>query len=264
MYQYKELLRHTLEKGSIKIDRTNTGTRSIFGYQMRFNLSNGFPLLTTKKLHIKSIIIELLWFLSGNNNIKWLNQHGVNIWNEWANQDGDLGPIYGVQWRSWPTHDGKTIDQIDNLIKNIDKNPNSRRLIVSAWNVPEIDNMALAPCHIMFQLYVVNNTLSCQIYQRSADIFLGLPFNIASYSLLTHMIAQQCNLKIGELIWTGGDCHIYSNHLDQVNLQLTRTPFQLPTLKIKRKPNSIFEYKYEDFEIENYQYHPHIKAPVAI
>lgn len=265
MQQYKEFLKYVINNGIEKTDRTNTGTISVFGYQMRFDLSNGFPLITTKKLHIKSIIIELLWFLMGESNINWLKEHGVTIWNEWANSHGDLGPIYGVQWRSWPASDGKKhIDQISNVINEIKKDPNSRRLIVSAWNVSEIDKMALPPCHILFQFYIINNRLSCQVYQRSADIFLGIPFNIASYALLTNMVAQQCDLDIGELVWTGGDCHIYKNHLTQVNIQLSRDVMPLPTLTINRKPKSIFDYRYEDFTINNYKSHPHIKGNVAV
>ncbi|AGF48814.1 thymidylate synthase [Candidatus Kinetoplastidibacterium galati] len=265
MQQYKEFLKHVISNGTYKTDRTKTGTISVFGYQMRFNLSNGFPLITTKKLHIKSIIIELLWFLMGGRNINWLREHGVTIWNEWADSNGDLGPIYGVQWRSWPTSDGtKHIDQISNVIHEIKKNPNSRRLIVSAWNVSEIDKMALPPCHILFQFYIIDNKISCQVYQRSADIFLGVPFNIASYALLVNMVAQQCNLGLGDLIWTGGDCHIYNNHLTQVNVQLSRDVLPLPTLIINRQPKSIFDYKYEDFTIINYNSHPHIKGNVAV
>ncbi|MBW0454153.1 MAG: thymidylate synthase [Candidatus Kinetoplastibacterium crithidii] len=264
MYQYTKLLEHILNNGSTKADRTGTGTISIFGYQMRFDLTKGFPLVTTKKIHMKSIIMELLWFLNGDNNIKWLQENGVRIWNEWADDNGNLGPIYGVQWRSWPTSNGKHIDQISDLIDQIRNNPNSRRLIVSSWNVSEINKMALAPCHILFQMYVVHNKLSCQVYQRSADVFLGVPFNIASYALLTHMIAQQCNLEASELVWTGGDCHIYKDHLEQAKIQTSRSPLPMPTLKINENPDSIFQYKYESFEIKNYKYHPHIKATVAI
>ena len=264
MRQFHELMHHVLEHGAKKSDRTGTGTLSVFGYQMRFDLSEGFPLVTTKKLHLKSIIYELLWFLSGNTNNQWLKEHGVSIWDEWAAPNGDLGPVYGHQWRSWPAPNGEHIDQIKDLIEAINGNPDSRRLIVSAWNVADIPKMALAPCHAFFQFYVADGKLSCQLYQRSADIFLGVPFNIASYALLTHMVAEQCNLQPGEFIWTGGDCHLYSNHLEQVKLQLSRTPFPLPNLKIHRKPESIFDYRFEDFEILGYQSHPHIKAEVAI
>lgn len=264
MKQYLEFLQHILTHGIDKQDRTGIGTKSVFGYDMRFDLTQGFPIVTTKKLHLKSIIYELLWFLNGDTNVKYLNEHGVSIWNEWADANGNLGPVYGKQWRSWQATDGRTIDQITNLIKQIQHNPDSRRLIVSAWNVGELDKMALPPCHLLFQFYVANRKLSCKLTQRSADAFLGVPFNIVSYSLLTHMIAQQCNLDVGEFIWSGGDCHIYSNHFEQVNLQLTRQPFSLPQLIIKRKPPSIFDYQFEDFEIINYQAHPHIKAPVAV
>ncbi|MBM3348661.1 MAG: thymidylate synthase [Betaproteobacteria bacterium] len=264
MRQFHQLMQHVLEHGVHKSDRTGTGTLSVFGYQMRFDLSEGFPLVTTKKLHLKSIIYELLWFLSGNTNNQWLKEHGVSIWDEWAAPNGDLGPVYGHQWRSWPVPNGENIDQIKDLIEAIKLNPDSRRLIVSAWNVADIPKMALAPCHAFFQFYVADGKLSCQLYQRSADIFLGVPFNIASYALLTHMVAEQCNLQPGEFIWTGGDCHLYSNHLEQVKLQLSRTPFPLPNLKIHRKPESIFDYRFEDFEILGYQSHPHIKAEVAI
>ena len=264
MRQFHQLMQHVLEHGVHKSDRTGTGTLSVFGYQMRFDLSEGFPLVTTKKLHLKSIIYELLWFLSGNTNNQWLKEHGVSIWDEWAAPNGDLGPVYGHQWRSWPVPNGENIDQIKDLIEAIKVNPDSRRLIVSAWNVADIPKMALAPCHAFFQFYVADGKLSCQLYQRSADIFLGVPFNIASYALLTHVVAEQCNLQPGEFIWTGGDCHLYSNHLEQVKLQLSRTPFPLPNLKIHRKPESIFDYRFEDFEILGYQSHPHIKAEVAI
>ena len=264
MRQFHQLMQHVLEHGVHKSDRTGTGTLSVFGYQMRFDLSEGFPLVTTKKLHLKSIIYELLWFLSGNTNNQWLKEHGVSIWDEWAAPNGDLGPVYGHQWRSWPVPNGENIDQIKDLIEAIKVNPDSRRLIVSAWNVADIPKMALAPCHAFFQFYVAEGKLSCQLYQRSADIFLGVPFNIASYALLTHMVAEQCNLQPGEFIWTGGDCHLYSNHLEQVKLQLSRTPYPLPTLKINRKPESIFDYQFEDFDIVGYQSHPHIKAAVAI
>ncbi len=264
MNQYENFMRHVYEHGVNKTDRTGTGTRSVFGYQMRFDLSQGFPMVTTKKLHTRSIFVELLWFLRGDSNVRWLQERGVTIWDEWAREDGELGPVYGVQWRSWPTPDGKHIDQITQVVDQIKRHPDSRRLIVSAWNVAEIQNMALPPCHAFFQFYVAEGKLSCQLYQRSADIFLGVPFNIASYALLTHMVAQQCGLEIGDFIWTGGDCHIYSNHFEQVELQLSRTPYPYPTLNIKRKPESLFDYQYEDFIIENYQFHPHIKAPVAV
>ena len=264
MRQFHQLMHHVLEHGAQKSDRTGTGTLSVFGYQMRFDLAEGFPLVTTKKLHLKSIIYELLWFLSGNTNNQWLKERGVSIWDEWAAPNGDLGPVYGYQWRSWPTPNGEHIDQIKEIIHTIKTNPDSRRIIVSAWNVADIPKMALAPCHAFFQFYVANGKLSCQLYQRSADIFLGVPFNIASYALLTHMVAEQCNLQPGEFIWTGGDCHLYSNHLEQVKLQLSRTPYPLPSLKIHRKPESIFDYQFEDFEIVGYESHPHIKAPVAV
>lgn len=262
--QYETLMRHVYEHGAHKTDRTGTGTLSTFGYQMRFDLSKGFPLVTTKKLHTRSIFIELLWFLRGDNNIKWLHDNKVTIWDEWADEDGNLGPIYGVQWRSWPAPNGESIDQISQLIEQIKSNPDSRRLLVSAWNVADIRNMALPPCHALFQFYVADGKLSCQLYQRSADIFLGVPFNIASYALLTHMVAQQCNLEVGDFIWTGGDCHLYSNHLEQVQLQLSREPRPYPTLHIRRKPDSLFDYHIDDFEILDYDPHPHIKAPVAI
>ena len=262
--QYETFLRYVYENGVDKSDRTGTGTRSVFGYQMRFNLSEGFPLVTTKKLHIRSIVHELLWFLMGDSNIKYLNDNGVTIWDEWAEENGDLGPVYGVQWRSWPGRNGETIDQISNLIDQIKTNPDSRRLIVSAWNPADIPNMALPPCHLLFQFYVAQGRLSCQLYQRSCDIFLGVPFNIASYSLLTHMVAQQCGLEVGDFVWTGGDCHIYNNHFEQAELQLSREPRSYPKLVIHRKPESIFDYKFEDFEIVGYDPHPHIKAPVAV
>ena len=264
MRQYHDLMKEVLAKGVKKSDRTGTGTISVFGHQMRFNLADGFPMVTTKKLHLKSIIYELLWFLKGSTDNNWLKERGVSIWNEWAAPDGDLGPIYGYQWRSWPAPNGQHIDQISEVVETIKKNPDSRRIIVSAWNVADIPRMALAPCHAFFQFYVAEGKLSCQLYQRSADIFLGVPFNIASYALLTHMMAQQCNLEVGDFIWTGGDCHLYSNHLEQVNLQLSRDFFPLPKLNILRKPNSIFEYEFEDFEIVGYESHPHIKAPVAV
>jgi thymidylate synthase len=264
MQQYLDLMSHVLAKGTHKSDRTGTGTVSVFGHQMRFDLQEGFPVVTTKKLHLKSIIIELLWFLQGSTNNNWLKERGVSIWDEWAKEDGELGPIYGYQWRSWPAPNGEHVDQISQLMDQIKNNPDSRRLIVSAWNVAEIPRMALPPCHAFFQFYVADGKLSCQLYQRSADIFLGVPFNIASYALLTHMIAQQAGLMPGEFIWTGGDCHLYSNHMEQVNLQLSRQPLPLPKLNIRRKPASIFDYEYEDFELIGYQHHDPIKAPVAI
>lgn len=262
--QYETLLEHCYKTGVDKSDRTGVGTRSVFGYQMRFNLAEGFPLVTTKKLHIRSIVHELLWFLSGSSNIKYLHDNGVSIWDEWADENGDLGPVYGVQWRSWPAPDGRKIDQISNLIEGIKKNPDSRRHLVVAWNPAEVDKMALPPCHCLFQFYVANGKLSCQLYQRSCDIFLGVPFNIASYSLLTHMVAQQCDLEVGDFVWTGGDCHIYKNHFEQVELQLSRKPRAYPKLVISRKPFSIFDYKFEDFVIEGYDPWPHIKAPIAV
>lgn len=264
MKQYLNLMQDILDNGIQKNDRTATGTISVFGRQMRFNLSEGFPLLTTKKVHIRSIFYELLWFLKGETNIKYLLDNNVHIWDAWANEKGELGPIYGYQWRSWPNSDGKTIDQISQIIAQIKNNPESRRLIVSAWNVADIDDMALPPCHLLFQFYVAAGKLSCQLYQRSADFFIGVPFNITSYALLTHLIAQQCNLAVGDFVWTGGDVHLYLNHLEQAKLQLTRTPYPLPKLLIKRQPNSIFDYQFEDFEIVNYQAHPHIKAMVAV
>jgi thymidylate synthase len=264
MKQYHDLLKHILENGHEKTDRTGTGTRSVFGYQMRFDLSKGFPLVTTKKLHLKSIIYELLWFLNGDTNIKYLKDHGVSIWDEWADANGNLGPVYGYQWRSWPGRNGEKIDQISKLIDQLKKKPDSRRHIVTAWNPADVDQMALPPCHAMFQFYVADNKLSCQLYQRSCDTFLGLPFNIASYALLVYMIAQQCDFEVGDFVWTGGDVHIYNNHVDQVNLQLTREPYPLPQLKIRRRPSSLFDYQFEDFEIVNYQAHPSIKAPIAV
>ncbi|VVD79508.1 thymidylate synthase [Pandoraea fibrosis] len=264
MKQYLDFMRHVLEHGTDKTDRTGTGTRSVFGYQMRFDLQEGFPLITTKKVHIKSIVHELLWFLQGSTNVGYLQENGVSIWNEWANADGELGPVYGAQWRSWPTPDGGHIDQITQLVDQIRTTPDSRRLIVSAWNVGEIPRMALPPCHAFFQFYVADGKLSCQLYQRSADIFLGVPFNIASYALLTHMMAQQTGLDVGDFVWTGGDCHLYNNHLEQVATQLEREPFPLPKLEIVRKPDSIFDYRFEDFQIVGYEAHPHIKAPVAV
>lgn len=264
MKQYHDLLRDILENGARKTDRTGTGTISVFGRQMRFDLSEGFPLVTTKKLHLRSIIYELLWFINGDTNIKYLNDNGVTIWDEWADAEGNLGPVYGYQWRSWPGRNGEKIDQLANVIEQIKNKPDSRRHIVTAWNPADVDKMALPPCHAMFQFYVADGKLSCQLYQRSCDTFLGLPFNIASYALLTHMIAQQCDLGVGDFVWTGGDVHIYLNHIDQVNLQLTREPYSLPQLQIKRKPDSIVGYAFEDFEILNYQAHPSIKAPIAV
>ena len=264
MHQYEDFMRHVFERGVAKTDRTGTGTRSWFGYQMRFDLQQGFPLITTKKLHLRSIIYELLWFLQGSSNVQYLRENSVTIWDEWADEHGELGPVYGVQWRSWPSPDGGTIDQISQVLREIKQNPDSRRLIVSAWNVGDIPKMALPPCHLLFQFYVAQGKLSCQLYQRSCDIFIGVPFNIASYALLTHMVAQQCDLEVGDFVWTGGDCHIYSNHFDQVREQLSRTPRSYPRLVIKRKPQSLFDYRYEDFEIEAYDPHPHIKATVAV
>ncbi|EZP77471.1 thymidylate synthase [Parageobacillus genomosp. 1] len=264
MRQYLDLLQDILENGVHKEDRTGTGTLSVFGRQLRFNLQEGFPLLTTKKLHIRSIIYELLWFLKGDTNVRYLQENGVTIWDEWADENGDLGPIYGAQWRSWKGADGKTVDQISWVIEEIKRNPNSRRLLVNAWNVAELDNMKLPPCHYAFQFYVADGKLSCMWQQRSVDTFLGLPFNIASYALLTHMIAEQCDLDVGELIFSGGDVHLYKNHLEQAKLQLAREPRPLPKLVIKRKPASIFEYEFADFEIVDYDPHPHIKAPVAV
>src|SRR5687767_11715149 len=264
MKQYHDLMRHVLNAGAQKTDRTGTGTLSVFGYQMRFDLQEGFPLLTTKKLHTKSIIHELLWFLTGDTNIKYLTENGVSIWNEWADENGNLGPVYGSQWRSWPAANGKQIDQITQVVNQIKTNPDSRRLIVSAWNVGEIENMALPPCHAFFQFYVADGKLSCQLYQRSADMFLGVPFNIASYALLTCMLAQQTGLEPGEFVWTGGDVHIYDNHMDQVLKQLDREPYEYPQLKITRKPASIFDYTLDDFEVLGYRHHPTIKAPIAV
>ncbi len=264
MKQYLSLMQRILAEGATKQDRTGTGTLSVFGHQMRFNLQDGFPLVTTKKLHLRSIIIELLWFLSGDTNIRYLKENGVSIWDDWADENGDLGPVYGFQWRSWPGKDGQSIDQISRLVEQIRTNPDSRRLMVVAYNPAYVEDMALPPCHSLFQFYVANGRLSCQLYQRSADTFLGVPFNIASYALLTHMIAQQCDLEVGDFIWTGGDTHLYLNHLEQTRLQLTRQPLPLPRLIIKRKPDSLFDYTFEDFEIANYEFHPHIKAPVAV
>ena len=264
MQQYLTLVRHILDNGTPKSDRTGTGTLSVFGHQMRFDLNAGFPLLTTKKLHLRSIIYELLWFLAGETNVKFLRENKVTIWDEWADANGELGPVYGYQWRSWPAADGRHIDQITQVIEQIRRNPDSRRHIVSAWNVGELEQMSLTPCHALFQFWVGDGRLSCQLYQRSADVFLGVPFNIASYALLTHMFAQQCDLAAGDFIWTGGDCHLYLNHLEQADEQLQRTPLPLPRLAIKRKPPSIFEYEFEDFQLLNYQAHPSIKAPIAV
>jgi len=264
MKQYLEMVQHVLDNGADKEDRTGTGTRSVFGYQIRFNLQQGFPLVTTKKLHLRSIIYELLWFLNGDTNIKYLQQNGVKIWDEWADENGDLGPVYGEQWRHWKKPDGTTVDQISNVVDTIKNNPNSRRILVVAYNPGVADKMALPPCHSLFQFYVANGKLSCQLYQRSCDIFLGVPFNIASYALLTHMMAQQCDLEVGEFIWSGGDVHLYSNHFEQAKRQLQREPLALPQLRIKRKPADLFSYEYEDFEIVGYDSHPHIAAKVAI
>jgi thymidylate synthase len=264
MQQYLDFIRHIRDSGARKNDRTGTGTLSVFGYQMRFDLGKGFPLVTTKKLHLRSIIHELLWFLRGESNVRYLHENGVTIWDEWADANGDLGPIYGKQWRCWPTADGRHIDQLSQVVDQIKSNPDSRRLLVSAWNVGELQSMALLPCHLLFQFYVVNRTLSCQMYQRSADALLGVPFNIASYALLTHMVAQQCELSVGEFIWTGGDCHLYLNHLAQVDLQLSRTPLPLPRLILKRRPPTLFDYAFDDIEIRDYQHHEAIKAPIAV
>ena len=264
MQQYLSMMRYVRDNGARKDDRTGTGTRSVFGYQMRFDLSQGFPVITTKKLHLRSIIHELLWFLSGDSNIRYLKENGVSIWDKWADDNGELGPVYGVQWRNWPAPDGGTIDQISQVVEALRENPDSRRILVCAWNVAELPNMALPPCHCLFQFYVADGKLSCQLYQRSADIFLGVPFNIASYALLTHMLAQQSGLSVGEFIWTGGDCHLYLNHLEQVDEQLQREPLALPRLAIKRRPESIFDYRFEDLEILNYESHPHIRAAVAV
>jgi thymidylate synthase len=264
MRQYLEMMRHVRDNGTRKEDRTGTGTLAVFGYQMRFNLGEGFPLVTTKRLHVKSIIHELLWFLSGSQNTRYLTDNGVSIWNEWADEDGNLGPVYGVQWRNWGAADGRTIDQISEVVRQLRETPDSRRIIVSAWNVGEIDDMALPPCHCLFQFYVADGKLSCQLYQRSCDIFLGVPFNIASYALLTHMLAQQADLGVGDFIWTGGDCHLYTNHLEQADEQRKREPLPLPRLAIRRRPDSIFDYEYDDFEILNYEAHPHIRAAVAV
>ena len=264
MRQYLDFLRHVREQGTRKDDRTGTGTLSVFGYQMRFALAAGFPLVTTKKLHLPSVIYELLWFLTGDTNVRFLQRHGVSIWDEWADADGNLGPVYGKQWRSWGTADGRNIDQLARVVEQLKKEPDSRRIIVSAWNVGELDKMALLPCHALFQFHVAGRRLSCQLYQRSADALLGVPFNIASYALLTHMLAQQCDLDAGDLIWSGGDCHLYMNHLQQADLQLMREPFPLPNLRLRRRPPSLFDYACEDFEFTGYQYHPAIKAPIAV
>jgi thymidylate synthase len=264
MQQYLQFLQIILDQGIKKVDRTGIGTLSVFGYQMRFDLNQGFPLVTTKKLHTKSVVYELLWFLKGDTNVRYLQENGVRIWNEWADEQGNLGPVYGKQWRAWQKADGSAVDQIAGVIDQLKHNPDSRRILVNAWNVGELDKMALPPCHLLFQFYVANNKLSCMLTQRSADAFLGVPFNIASYALLTHMLAQQCDLEVGEFIWSGGDCHIYANHLEQVNEQLSRTPYPLPKLLIKRKPTDITDYQFEDFEFENYQAHPHIKGQVAV
>ncbi len=264
MTPYLDLMRHVLEHGVHKEDRTGTGTRSVFGWQMRFDLARGFPMVTTKKLHLRSIVHELLWFLSGETNVRYLRENGVSIWDEWADEHGELGPVYGYQWRHWPTPDGREIDQVAEVIARIRQDPDSRRLIVSAWNVADLPRMALAPCHAFYQFYVAGGRLSCQMYQRSADIFLGVPFNIASYALLTHMVAQQCELEVGDFIWSGGDCHLYLNHLEQAREQLSRSPYALPRLAIGRRPPTLFDYRFEDFEVSGYESHPHIKAPVAI
>ena len=261
--QYEDLLRHVLDTGTSRPDRTGTGARSIFGHQLRYDLSRGFPLITTKRVHFRSIAYELLWFLRGDRNVGWLREHGVTIWDEWAGPDGDLGPVYGVQWRAWPTPDGRHIDQISAVLDTIRSDPHSRRLVVSAWNVGEIPQMALPPCHTLFQFYVADGRLSCQLYQRSADLFLGVPFNIASYSLLTHMVAQQVGLDVGDFVWTGGDCHVYDNHVEQVRVQLARPPYPFPTLRLRPAP-SLFDYAYEDFEVIGYQHHPALRAPVAV
>ncbi|ACZ87731.1 thymidylate synthase [Streptosporangium roseum] len=261
--QYEDLLRLVLTSGTAKADRTGTGTRSVFGHQLRYDLSQGFPLVTTKKVHLRSIVYELLWFLRGDSNIGWLHKHGVTIWDEWADANGELGPVYGAQWRSWPAPDGRHIDQVSEVLDTLRRDPDSRRMIVSAWNVAELDKMALAPCHAFFQFYVADGKLSCQLYQRSADLFLGVPFNIASYALLTHMVAQQAGLKPGDFIWTGGDCHIYDNHVEQVTEQLSRTPFEFPGLRL-RQADSLFDYAYADVEVLDYRHHPAIKAPVAV
>jgi len=261
--QYEDLLRHVLEAGAAKSDRTGTGARSVFGHQMRYDLSAGFPLVTTKRVHLKSIVYELLWFLRGDSNVRWLQEHGVSIWDEWAGPDGDLGPVYGVQWRSWPTPDGGHVDQISGVLEQLRTDPDSRRMVVSAWNVAEVPRMALPPCHLLFQFYVADGRLSCQLYQRSADLFLGVPFNIASYALLTHMVAQQVGLEVGDFVWTGGDCHVYDNHVEQVRVQLSRAAYPFPELRLKPAP-SLFDYTYEDVEVVGYQHHPALRAPVAV
>ena len=261
--QYEDLLRHVLETGAAKSDRTGTGARSVFGHQMRYDLSAGFPLVTTKRVHLKSIVYELLWFLRGESNVRWLQEHGVTIWDEWAAPDGELGPVYGVQWRSWPTPDGGHVDQISAVLEQLRTDPDSRRMLVSAWNVGEIPQMALPPCHTLFQFYVADGRLSCQLYQRSADLFLGVPFNIASYALLTHMVAQQVGLEVGDFVWTGGDCHVYDNHVEQVRVQLSRAAYPFPELRLKPAP-SLFDYTYDDVEVVGYQHHPALRAPVAV
>jgi thymidylate synthase len=268
--QYEDFVRHVFTTGEPKHDRTGTGTVSVFGYQMRFDLAGGFPLVTTKKVHFRSVAVELLWFLRGDSNVRWLHENGVTIWDEWADEKGDLGPVYGVQWRSWPTPDGRHVDQIAEVVRLLREEPDSRRIVVSAWNVADIAKMALAPCHAFFQFHVSGSEsaererLSCQVYQRSADVFLGVPFNIASYALLTHMLAQQCDLDVGDLVWTGGDCHVYDNHREQVQTLLERAPYPSPSLRIARRPDSIFDYAFEDFEVVGYQHHPAIRAPVAV
>ncbi len=264
MRSYLDLMRRILENGTVKGDRTGTGTRSRFGEQLRFDLATGFPLVTTKRVHLRSVIIELLWFLRGDTNVRWLHEQGVSIWDEWADEHGELGPVYGRQWRAWAAADGRNIDQISAAIELIRHDPDSRRIVVSAWNVGQLEQMRLMPCHALFQFHVAAGRLSCQLYQRSADVFLGVPFNIASYALLTHMMAQQCDLEPGEFIWTGGDCHLYANHLEQARMQLEREPFPLPQLRIHRRPPTLFDYRFEDFEIMNYQHHPAIPAPVAV
>jgi thymidylate synthase len=264
MQQYHELLEHVLRRGARKDDRTGTGTLSVFGWQMRFDLREGFPLVTTKRVHVKSVIHELLWFLKGETNVAYLRENGVSIWDEWADADGELGPVYGKQWRDWVAPDGRHVDQMARAVEQLRTNPDSRRIIVSAWNVGELDRMALLPCHAFFQFYVAGGRLSCQLYQRSADLFLGVPFNIASYALLVHMVAQQCELEVGDFVWTGGDCHLYLNHLEQVQTQLAREPYPLPQLRIRRRPPSLFDYAYDDFEIVDYRHHPAIRAPVAV
>ena len=260
--QYEDLLRRVMDTGAVKSDRTGTGTRSVFGAQLRYDLSAGFPLVTTKKVHLRSIVLELLWFLRGDGNARWLQERGVTIWDEWAGPDGDLGPVYGVQWRSWPTPDGGTVDQLAQVVETLRRDPDSRRMVVSAWNVAELDKMALAPCHALFQFYVADGRLSCQLYQRSADMFLGVPFNIASYALLTHLVAAEVGLEVGDFVWTGGDCHVYDNHVDQVREQLSREPFPFPELRLRPAP--LLEHAFEDVEVVGYQHHPAIKAPVAV